>query len=478
MVAIYLTEEWTQVVRASVRHGAFNIISGDYLDPYLQDFVRSDAGQLVEMFREVQAITKTKDDEIHIVLPDYVFRLIGCYNDTENLDAEIKDDLRVPVDTCSLSYPIVINKKTSKKKTVCALDMSYINALISAAKQMKVAVVSIVPAGFVFLKATRKWEKEQMALFVSKNNASLISYNPLGGVFVQRLGNNLAFAKEKHNSEILNVVMSEVLATADFVNKQTFRMVNKNVPVYILADNFSDYFTLPSLQPRYADLPINNGAIPDVDDKEYREFLIPITVLHESFFPSGLASSKLSFMKVTSANVIPQDITQSSRRIMFRKAIKRWAKVAVVVGVGVVGLEAVGSFYFSSINIPNTLQSNYSEAQRKQEEISTELSRIHQWEAEDEDVINGLGALIESKPESIGFTDVEIGSKGSSNDAKKKKNWIRVSLKTKDPMVIQDYISRLTSNPVFDGVVVEEIAAESGKDEDIKRAKLVLGRAK
>lgn len=79
MVAIYLTEEWTQVVRASVRHGAFNIISGDYLDPYLQDFVRSDAGQLVEMFREVQAITKTKDDEIHIVLPDYVFRLIGCY---------------------------------------------------------------------------------------------------------------------------------------------------------------------------------------------------------------------------------------------------------------------------------------------------------------------------------------------------------------------------------------------------------------
>lgn len=45
-------------------------------------------------------------------------------------------------------------------------------------------------------------------------------------------------------------------------------------------------------------------------------------------------------------------------------------------------------------------------------------------------------------------------------------------------MVIQDYISRLTSNPVFDGVVVEEIAAESGKDEDIKRAKLVLGRAK
>lgn len=477
MIAVYLTEEWTQVIRATVRRGTFNVVSGDYLDPYLPDLLRSDAGQLAEMFREVQALTKTKDDEVCIILPDHVFRKIGCYNDTENLEAEIKDDLRVPIETCSLAYPIVVNKKTSKKKTVCALDRSYIDILITAAKQMKMPLVSIEPAGFVFLKATRKWEKEQMALFISEKNASLISYNPLGGMFVQRLGENLSFAKEQNDTNVLDVVMREVLATADFANKQTFRMVNKNVPVYILADNFGDYFTLPSLQQRYADLPINNGIIPDTDDEEYREFIIPITALFESYFPSGIASPKLQFMQLTSANVIPQDVTQSSRRVMLRKAIKKWAQVAAVAGVAVIGVEVAGSVYFSSTSIPDSLQKDYSVAQAKQHEVNTELERIRQRTTEDENIIGGVSALVSSKPESVGFTDIEVGSKGAVDDPKRAKNWIRVTAKTKDPMVIQDYITRLTANPMFDGVVIEEISADAVKDDSVKRAKLVLGRA-
>ena len=479
MIAIYLTEEWTQVVRAGLRRGKFHIVEGEYLDSYLQDLLRLDVIQLGEMFREVQLITKSKDEDVCVILPDYVFRKIGCYNDTENLDAEIKDDLRVPIDTCSLSSPIVINKKTLQKRTICAIDRAYIDALVSASKQANMSIVSVEPAGFVFLKATRKWEREQMALFISGKTASLLSYSPLGGMFVQRLGQNLSYAKDKNNAEVLNKVIQETLVNADYVNSVTFRLTNKNVPVHILSDNFEEYFTLPSFQSRFADLPINNGMIEDIEDEsDYRTFLIPITALFESYFPTGITSPKLSFMQLLPANVVPQDVSQNSRKARLRKALKKWARVALVLGVIAVGAEVAGSIYFSSIMIPDSLRNEYAVAQTKQSDVNRELERVQQKGAEDEDVLTALRSLISSKPESLGFTEVEVGQRGNADDAERTKRWVRVTAKAQDPMVVQDYISRLTANPTFNGVVIEEISSDGSKDNLVKRARLVIGRAK
>lgn len=478
MIAIYMTEDETQVIRATVRRGKFNVVGGDSIDPYLPYLLNSDVGQVAEMFREAQECLRCKDDEVCVILPDHIFRKIGCYNNTENLEAEIKDDLRVPIESCSISYPLIINKKTLQKKTVCALDKGFTDVLISAAKQMKMALLSIEPAGYVFLKATRKWEKEQMALFISDKNASLLSYNPLGGIFVQRLGQNLSYARAKDDMDVLDLVMRETLAAADFANKESFRLVNKNVPVYIIADRFEDYFKLPSLQPRFADLPINNGLIEDVDDEDYRYFIIPITALYEAMFPSGISSPKLQFMQLYSANVIPQDVTQSSRRVMLRKVIKKWAQVAAIAGVAVIGVEAAGSVYFSSASIPDALQREHTVAMTKQGEVNNELERIKQQHLEDENVIGALNSVVMSKPDGLGFTEIEVGQRGSSNEAQRIKNWVHLTAKTKDPMVIQDYISRLTANPTFSGVVIEEIAGDDVKEDSVKRARLVVGRAR
>ena len=324
----------------------------------------------------------------------------------------------------------------------------------------------------------RKWEKEQMALFISDKNASLLSYNPLGGIFVQRLGQNLSYARAKDDMDVLDLVMRETLAAADFANKESFRLVNKNVPVYIIADRFEDYFKLPSLQPRFADLPINNGLIEDVDDEDYRYFIIPITALYEAMFPSGISSPKLQFMQLYSANVIPQDVTQSSRRVMLRKVIKKWAQVAAITGVAVIGVEAAGSVYFSSASIPDALQREHTVAMTKQGEVNNELERIKQQHLEDENVIGALNSVVMSKPDGLGFTEIEVGQRGSSNEAQRIKNWVHLTAKTKDPMVIQDYISRLTANPTFSGVVIEEIAGDDIKEDSVKRARLVVGRAR
>ena len=163
---------------------------------------------------------------------------------------------------------------------------------------------------------------------------------------------------------------------------------------------------------------------------------------------------------------------------MLRKAIKRWAQVAMIAGVSVVGVEVAGSVYFSSITIPENLQKDYSVAQEKQADLNNELERINQRNSEDENIMTGLRSIISSKPESIGFTEVEVGQKGiSPDDPKRFKNWIHFTAKTKDPMVIQDYISRLSENPLFNSVVVEEISSDNLRSDSVKRAKIVVGRS-
>lgn len=298
-------------------------------------------------------------------------------------------------------------------------------------------------------------------------------------MFVQRLGQNLSYAKDKNNAEVLNKVIQETLVNADYVNSVTFRLTNKNVPVYILSDNFEEYFTLPSFQSRFADLPINNGMIEDIEDEsDYRTFLIPITALFESYFPTGITSPKLSFMQLLPANVVPQDISQNSRKARLRKALKKWARVALVLGGIAVGAEVAGSIYFSSIMIPDSLRNEYAVAQTKQSDVNRELERVQQKVSEDEDILTALRSLISSKPESLGFTEVEVGQRGNADDAERTKRWVRVTAKAQDPMVVQDYISRLTANPTFNGVVIEEISADGSKDNLVKRARLVIGRAK
>lgn len=274
----------------------------------------------------------------------------------------------------------------------------------------------------------RKWEKEQMALFISDKNASLLSYNPLGGIFVQRLGQNLSYARAKDDMDVLDLVMRETLAAADFANKESFRLVNKNVPVYIIADRFEDYFKLPSLQPRFADLPINNGLIEDVDDEDYRYFIIPITALYEAMFPSGISSPKLQFMQLYSANVIPQDVTQSSRRVMLRKVIKKWAQVAAITGVAVIGVEAAGSVYFSSASIPDALQREHTVAMTKQGEVNNELERIKQQHLEDENVIGALNSVVMSKPDGLGFTEISYIINTSNRFDKRKATHMKLGI--------------------------------------------------
>ena len=128
--------------------------------------------------------------------------------------------------------------------------------------------------------------------------------------------------------------------------------------------------------------------------------------------------------------------------------------------------------------IPDSLRNEYAVAQTKQSDVNRELERVQQKGAEDEDILTALRSLISSKPESLGFTEVEVGQRGNADDTERTKRWVRVTAKAQDPMVVQDYISRLTANPTFNGVVIEEISSDGSKDNLVKRARLVIGRAK
>lgn len=477
MIAIYLTEDWTQVVRANIKKDALNLLAGDYLGrSYLQDVMRSDVGQLTEMFREVFEQLGVKDEEVYVILPDNAFRKINCYEDGVDLEVDVQEDLHIPLTECVLAAPLTVNKPTLKKKTICVLDVSCINALVQAAKDSKALLVSVEAASSIFLRATKQWDKEQMALFIFDKEASLMSYNPLGGFYVQKLGKELSLAEIQGTEEDVDSTLRAILARGDYTNNTTFRLANPDVPLYIISDDEEGYSELPALKKRYIPLPRNKGRVRGISDVEYREFLFPITVMLDKIHPA-YPPTTVSFLQISSGNIIPEDVKSKSRRVMFRKSIRKWTKTTVATTAVLIGIELMSGIYFSTRGIPAELEKQYSTAQENMGSVNTELARIKQSKEEDTNGMIALNEIVSIKPDGLGFLDVEIGARGAqTQDKDKNKKWVKFSAKAKDPMLIQDYVNKISGKSMFNNVIIEEISADGFQADSTKRARVTVGK--
>ena len=134
MIALYLTQSYTQVVHAKQKKAALEIIECGYLpNEYLS--LLSMAAQLRRMFIDLQrVIPAAKSEELYIVLPDFTFRSINCWNYTEHLLSDAAEYAHIPLDRVVYSTPMEFQNKIYHKKTVCLLERSAMEALLEAAK--------------------------------------------------------------------------------------------------------------------------------------------------------------------------------------------------------------------------------------------------------------------------------------------------------------------------------------------------------
>ena len=133
--------------------------------------------------------------------------------------------------------------------------------------------------------------------------------------------------------------------------------------------------------------------------------------------------------------------------------------------------ETAGILAISSNNeIPSSLRADYAAAKETMKEMDTEIEVIDLAGKEHQYPIEAMEALVQNKPNGLGFISVDIGGNGA------KDTWIKMKVAAKDPMMIQQYATALSNNAMFKNVVVSSIASAGGGSEDIKTADIALAK--
>lgn len=476
MIALYLTQSYTQVVHAKQKKAALEIIECGYLpNEYLS--LLSMAAQLRRMFIDLQrVIPAAKSEELYIVLPDFTFRSINCWNYTEHLLSDAAEYAHIPLDRVVYSTPMEFQNKIYHKKTVCLLERSAMEALLEAAKAEGFVVFAIEPASAAFFRVRNIWDDEGMALFIDKESASIASFNPVAGMFAYPLPEMI---NEKACLDLaqLNNDMNVIIMRTEDLNQRTFRASNPDIPIYLFAPHTHPYRTLPALMDRLRILTAFPDMV-DVDDADCdpQEFAVSVGTLLQNRLTSF--PRKHPSLTVTDANVLPLDLQKETKahhqQERLQKYIRRGIAAMFLLGV----IEMVGILVFSNIRVSEDRLQEYQAAQTAMQRIHQENAVIAQSAIEDQQPLLALENLMVKRPESLGFTDLTIGTSMLQVAPEKRKDvdqqWIQLGLEAKEPVIIQDYAAHLSQSEAFRTITINQIAGNNR--ERLKTAKLTIAK--
>lgn len=487
MIAVHLLEYATQVAIAKKKKDSLVIEDGFYLRGiYLNDFLNCDISQMTEMFRELGEHCKNvRSEQVYLVLPDSVFARIDCFDYTENMEdyhEEISN-----MDECCYAKPIELKRTTKHKETVCFIRKELINTICKAAELQKVKLYAIEAASFAVLRAVGRWKNEVMILYAAQSGSYISSYSVLAGLYTTILPENLSSGNIINNHEYVSEALKQIFITAEYTNKATFGNNNPNVPTYIISDS-PEIKSLEVIKERKADIQVPS-CLKNISVQELDEYMASVgTLMQVLTIDTGTPALMLH-----DTNVMPQEQLNNNKHEHFKAIVKKMCLYSVIAAVVICLMEICAIVYFSMVHIPAELEQSYTEAQTKMPEMQALSDKIKQCRAEDEHIPEALYALVSTKPDNLGFTELSIGRKGSaSRDAtkaakekntkksgtsdKKKKveKWITFEAKTTDPLIIQEYINTLNQYDIFESVITEEIASENKKNNIFKSAKVYI----
>lgn len=458
MIGIYLRPNETQVVKAVGRKKALKVVAAKTLPAFYTCLLDRDVEGLTELFRQVDEAVGTAYEDIYLTLPDTLF-VMDCaeagQEDDEKRWFEAHTGYRY--ETFYSAYPVEFRARIHRMKSVAAIEKVLVDCLIEAAKAADVTLLSVEAAGISFLRTLGRWKEEVVLLEVFQDGANFVSYSPVAGLF------SLPAPRLSADQWIPEAVSDAVLEN-DTVAKRTFRLMNLNVPIYVLS---SEKLQLPDkLQERQKEqVQLPEGVL--VSAEIFGLYQIPIgTILQGA---DGEAARLLpAYLKIQSANVLPQDVRLENRVRQVQKKVKKAAKWAVVSLSAVLMMELAGILYFGSFVIPNDLQQDYDRASQSMPQIKKELEIIKQAGNEHQFPVEALRILTNQKPADILYAGVEIGKQG--------KDWIHLDVKAKEAIQIRDYQAVLSDTPAFKDIRISQITTD--EKTKMKNALLAIGKGK
>lgn len=444
MLAITIFEDTTQIVVGKKVKNKLEIKSLISYKSIYEAYINRDVNSLTMYLDEIVSLTKSKTD-IYFILPDDKFNVDYFYYPTNSeKQKDIDKFLQTNnIDTNKYYYSLPFNLKstTFSWKTVYSIEKTYIDSLLQASKNVNLLIKSIEPLSFCAIRYKNTFQQETYIFEIYKYSASIVMYSPLAGLFKMNLSKEYTIDNLKTKNS--SMMLSDALLQANAVAKNKFKAITGNADIHILStkENISK-LTFASTDENariYKMRPNSNLIVKKYNQIEIDTYYIGIGSLLQELEPP-----RLKYIKINSANILPEIVKESTKLIELEQNIKKTSKIALFIFTFIIGIQAAYLYYLNTIAIPDKLQLDFDYANKQIITLKKEDSIIQSVKKQTEPIQPILSEILISKPDNntLGFTKLSINN--SQND--KNNDWIKIDLVATEPMKIQEFSSNLNSD--------------------------------
>jgi len=444
MLAITIFEDITQIVVGKKVKNKLEIKSLISYKSIYEAYINRDVNSLTMYLDEIVSLTKSKTD-IYFILPDDKFNVDYFYYPTNSeKQKDIDKFLQTNnIDTNKYYYSLPFNLKSAafSWKTVYSIEKTYIDSLLQASKNVNLLIKSIEPLSFCAIRYKNTFQQETYIFEIYKYSASIVMYSPLAGLFKMNLSKEYTIDNLKTKNS--SMMLSDALLQANAVAKNKFKAITGNADIHILStkENISK-LTFASTDENariYKMRPNSNLIVKKYNQIEIDTYYIGIGSLLQELEPP-----RLKYIKINSANILPEIVKESTKLIELEQNIKKTSKIALFIFTFIIGIQAAYLYYLNTIAIPDKLQLDFDYANKQIITLKKEDSIIQSVKKQTEPIQPILSEILISKPDNntLGFTKLSINN--SQND--KNNDWIKIDLVATEPMKIQEFSSNLNSD--------------------------------
>lgn len=466
MISIYIQPDKTQIAKAKVKKNKLQVTLTKELPSYWDIFTSQNIEKAMELFSELKRSVSMSYEEVYMVIPDLLFSVVDCYdyNIQEDIVAKLKEITGRSMDTFYVSMPIDTRPSNPPKKTVFAIEKQYIDILIQASEEANITLNSVEAASMSFFRSLAKWTLDQPIVEIFDEQASIISYSPVGGIFkldVPELSKNSLLSKDMESA---NLAVRQAYAQNNLTASKTFKAMRTDAD-YIVLTGYKPILQIEQIQlnmpkesPVFSEL-IESGLSPE----EQHKWMTVIGTMLQSLDYKNVFAEIPAFLEIESGNLLPVEALQRAKIRQWQQFATRVCRGAICFLVTLIAIE-MGMMCFNAAEISPQVRRDYNQALREKEQIKKELETLKMADDIDQKPLEAFTALLQAKPEGCGFTSVHIGTTDTKPDkAKKNKNWIQVSVVSKDQMIFQDFQSALLDTKEFESVIINSISSDNSK---------------
>ena len=480
MIGIYLRPDETQVVEADIKKDRRLHVSRTYeadsffdgvLSPKDKGYIDEESceAELANLFARLNKKFSLRSDNVYIVLPDFLFSAVECYEyiSDDNIMAEVKKVTGESVDSFYLAMPIMTNPPAPVKKTVFAIRKSIVDRIVAVCSRLHVSLYSVEPASMCFFRAIANWSLDHPLVEIFDNAASIVTYSPAGGIFRHDTP-ELSLKNLTENTLKADEIISSAYAMNNFASSDAFSHMRTDAEFSVLCSSQA-VFQYPSVRLHLPKEPFRfKSFVVHHFHRDDEVQWMPVVgtllgafdALYEDGTDSPLFQDLPTFVQITSANLLPQEIQKASQSRQWQQIVKRVGRYAIVAGV--IGMIAEGgaAFYFNSAEISPKLQQEFDAINSQKADIEGEMTVIKTHKQEDLDIMGAYDDIIAARPQDCGFTSLTIGNNNpSKNNAKLK--FVKVEAIAKNEMAFQDFRAGLESMDSLQNPTVTTIKGDT-----------------